>query len=326
VEHSMVLNMTNISRQSIVNISAKLEDSSDSKVVIELFQANATLFEEILTLKKRNEDLVSQIISNLPNYSKIEEELEGKFKSYKETFEQERLQYDVEQTKTINQLKEQNSILRQENESLKLQNKLLIKKLADMDTSIAALEVQVKEGRETAVILQTKLQDLDYQNYIADVHRFIRDGIIAKKSDSGFTKSTLALQYLKRPEELESNDGDDDDDDDDSAIDEAEKEEAKAALVEARNQNALATRFIESLGLDVTLVRELYRMNQDRNSEVHDADCKMKTSKKITSAKNQAALKEIRNVLTKIKPENAAYPIKDSLLKWVDSSILTGNK
>ena len=112
-----VLQMSAQSRQSVINISAKLEDNEDSSVVMDLFQQNALYVNEIIKLRKRNCDLITQKTNSLPNYSKIKEELEVKFATYKSDLERNRMFCEVQHAKTIEELKHQNSLLQKEMKS-----------------------------------------------------------------------------------------------------------------------------------------------------------------------------------------------------------------
>ena len=81
---------------SVSAVSAKLSNKSDSDMVVNLFINFQGLANQNLELRRRNRDLLSQLTVSAPNYSKIKEELEGKFQSYKLQIERENLFKDVE--------------------------------------------------------------------------------------------------------------------------------------------------------------------------------------------------------------------------------------
>ena len=380
------LEMSAQSRQAVINISAKLEDKGDSSVVMDLFQQNVLYVNEIIKLRKRNCDLITQITTSLPNYSKLKEELEVKFATYKSDLEKDQMSCEVQHAKTVAELKHQNSLLHRENEELKRMNKILIDKIdameAQMDKDrvqmdkdrgkIYAMEVQMDKDRvqmdkdrvqkdkdrvqmdkdrvqmdkdrvqkdkdrvqmdkDRGKIyameaqmdkLQTKLEDIEFQNFISDVFRFMRDGIIAKHSSTDFPNGVSALPLLKSPEDLLSDDEEDEDEEDTMTDEERTKsaQEKEAALTKAQDGHLRASTFIMSIGLDHTLVRDMYKLNKNRNDDTHDEDCKLFISKKVTSPKNVKALGEIRASLLKLHEGNAAFHVKDRLLQWVTSSL-----
>ena len=83
-----------------------------------------------------------------------------------------------------------------------------------------------------------------------------------------------------------------------------------------------ASEFISGLGLDETLVRDLRVFNKSRNEDTHDADCKLKTKKKIMSKNNQTALKELRTILEGLHEGHAAFHLKTRLMSWFASVIV----
>eukprot|EP01036_Dinobryon_divergens_P032432 gene32432-42019_t len=287
------LQMSAQSRQAVINISAKLEDKQDSSVVVDLFQY-------------------------LPNYSKIKEELEVKFATYKSELERDRMSCDVQHAKTVNELKLQNSLLQNVNEELKSMNKILIDKFD-------AMEVRMKEDRVVTAMLRTKLEDMEFQNCISDVFRFMRDGIIAKQTSTDFPKGVSALPLLKYPKDLESDDEEDEDKDEDDTMTDEERtksaEEKEAALTTARDGHLKASTFIESIGLDPSLVLDMYKLNKNHNDDTHDDDWRLKITKKVTNPHNLKALGEIQASLLKLHEGNAAFHVKDRLLQWVTVSI-----
>lgn len=58
----------------------------------------------------------------------------------------------------------------------------------------------------------------------------------------------------------------------------------------------------------------MYKLNTNHNDNTHDEDCKLLISKKVTSAKNVKALREIQASLLKLHEGNAAFHVKDRLL------------
>ena len=112
-------------------------------------------------------------------------------------------------------------------------NKILIDK-------IDAMEVQMNEDRVVTALLRTKLEDIEFQNFIiSDIFRFMRDGIIAKHSSTDFPNGVSALPLLKYPDELLSDDEEDEDEDEEDTITDEERaksaQEKEAELTKARD-------------------------------------------------------------------------------------------
>ena len=306
------------SRQAVVNISAKLEDSEDSNVVINLFQQNVLLVNEIVILRKQNCDLITQVTTNTSNYVNIKEELA----SYKSDLDKDRLVCDVQHAKTVNEFKHQNMLLQKENAELKTMNKDLVDRINDMEGQVKKLQTKIEnidfQNCSQVKKLQTKIEDIDFQNCTRDVFRYWRDGVIAKHTSVDFPKGVSPLPFLKYPKDLLS---DDEEGDEEENITDKERAEQIAALAMARDGHLKASAFIVSIGLDPVLILDMHKMNKNRDYDTHDEDSKLKISKKLTSRKNQEALSEIKISLLKIHEGNAAFCIKGKLLSWVISAL-----
>jgi hypothetical protein len=353
------LEMSAQTRQAVINISAKLEDSEDSSVVMDLFRQNVLYINEIIKLRQRN----SELIASLSNYK---EELE----TYKADLERDRMSREVQHAKTVTELKHQNSLLQKEIEELKSMNNILIDKIGGMEIQmdkdrvqrdkdrvqrdkdrvkidgmeiqmdkdrvkidgmviqIDGMEVQMDKDRVGTALLWTKLQDIEFQNFISDVFHYMRDGIIAKHSSTDFPSGVSALPLLKYTEDLLS---DDEDEEEDTMTDEERTksaQEKEAALTKARDGHLKASTFIKSIGLDPSLVLDMYKLNKNRNDDTHDEDYKLFISKKVTNPKNVKALGKIQASLLKLHEGNAAFHVKDRLLQWITFSLSaqTGKK
>ena len=70
--------------------------------------------------------------------------------------------------------------------------------------------------------------------------------------------------------------------------------------------------------MDASLVRDLRVFDKVRNEDNHDADCKLKTKYKITSKKNQTALKE----LCDLHEGHVAFHLQTRLISWFESGIV----
>jgi hypothetical protein len=288
---------------SVPVVTAKLSNKSDSDVVVNLFMDFQGLANQNVVLRRRNRDLLNQLTVSGPNYSKIKEELEGKFEKYKIQIERENLLKDVENQKNINELRRQNADLMAENESLKAINQAMASKIEALETIVAKLN--------------KKAEDVEFQNYIADVFRYIRDGIVAKNTSPTFPKGSDCMSLLYSSPDLEFPDQDD--------FGESEVDEWNAAIAEVNKKNAdygKASTFLTGLGLDASLVRDLRVFNKARNDDTNDEECKLKAKFKVTSNKNQAALKELRTTLQRLDEGHAAFPLKARLIAWCNSVIV----
>ena len=140
-------------------------------------------------LRKRNRDLITQITISRPNYNKIKEDLEVKFATYKSDLERDR--FLARFRRSMNQ----NFLLQKEYEELKSMNKILIDKIDAMEVKIDKDREKVDAMEVVTTLLRTKLEDIEFQNFINDVFRFMRDGIIAKHSSTDFPNGVSALLY-----------------------------------------------------------------------------------------------------------------------------------
>ena len=80
-------------------------------------------------------------------------------------------------------------------------------------------------------------------------------------------------------------------------------QEKETALTKARGEHLKASTFITSIGLDPSLVLDMYDSNKNRNN---DTDCKLFISKNFTNPKNVKALGEIRTALSKLHEGNTS--------------------
>ena len=83
-------------------------------------------------------------------------------------------------------------------------------------------------------------------------------------------------------------------------------QEKETALTKARGEHLKASTFITSIGLDPSLVLDMYKLNKNRNDDTHDEDYKLFISKKVTNPKNVKALGEIRTALSKLHEANTS--------------------
>ena len=115
----------------------------------------------------------------------------------------DRLSWDLQHAKVINKLEHQKSLLLEEKGYLKRVDKFLIAKFD-------AMEAQMNKDCVVATArLQTKLEDMEFQNCECDVFRFMRDGISAKHSTKDFPKGVSPLPFLKYSKHLLPNEEDD---------------------------------------------------------------------------------------------------------------------
>ena len=145
------------------------------------------------------------------------------------------------------------------------------------------------EDRVVTALLRTKLEDMEFHNFINDVFRFMRDGIIAKHSSTDFPNGS---------EDLLSDNEEDEDEEDTMTTEESNKsvQEKETALTKARDGHLKASTFITLIGLDPSLVLDMYESNKN----------KLFISKKVTNPKNVKALGEIRTALFKLHEGNTS--------------------
>jgi len=302
-EEQQVAESVRLIKINITAVTAKLDSKSDSALVVDLFVNFQGLANENLTLKRRNRDLISQLTVSAPNYTKMKEELEAKFTSYKLLIERENLLREVENQKIINELRQLNAELMAENVSLKATNQVMVGKIQLLETTVTQLK--------------KKAEDVEFQNYIGDAFRYIRDGIVSKGSSTNFPKGSDCMGLLYSLQDLEYPEPDD--------FEESEIDERNAAIAEVEKKRTdynRAAEFLADLGLDATLIRDLRGFNKARNDDTHDEDCKLRTKSKLTSIKNQTALKELRTILNRLDEDHAAFPLKNRLIAWCDKVIV----
>jgi hypothetical protein len=68
---------------SVPIVAAKLSNKSDSDVVVNLFMEFQGLAKQNVILRRRSQDLLNQLTVSDLDFSRIKEELEGKFRKYK---------------------------------------------------------------------------------------------------------------------------------------------------------------------------------------------------------------------------------------------------
>jgi hypothetical protein len=239
-------------------------------------------------LRKRNRDLVTQITTSLPNYTKIKEELATKFEEYLLQQGREKILLEVQHKKIIFELKRRNELLLTENIELKETNERLSQELVIVRGDLASLQIQ--------------LENISIANTLSDFFRYIRAGVIAKTTPSKeFPKPEDALKALRRQDEVDL------DDVDDENVDQI-KAEAQA------DQDARA--FLSARNLNPDLMLDLYRLNY---TSTHYCYSKLLPQKTITAVKNQAALNEVRGKVASIQAHHAAHHVKNGVLCMIDA-------
>lgn len=307
----------------IITIAAKLTDQSDSNEITHLFSVFKSLLVQNANLTRQNHDLKNQLVNSTPNYSKIQDDLEAKFEEYKVQLENENLQNLVAQQKIIHELVQKNENLVKENETLKIENKRLVEDIASLKATAITQSEEIETLKATSVTQSEKIdalikknEDICFQNYISDVFHYMREGIISKNTSATYPDGKDCLFHLYTEKELEDPK---DEDYEDSEEDEKKKDIAEVTTKKVQWNDASS--FITGMDLDPTLIRDLHKFNKDRNDDTHDEDCNLKTSRKITSPRNQAALKELKTVVDKIETGHASYFIKARLMAWLDRNI-----
>jgi len=110
--------------EAVTTIISHLE-RSEADIITNLLFSHSILLHEVLKERKRNRDLVAQITTSLPNYTKIKEELGTKFEEYLLQQGRDKILLEVQHKKTIFELKRQNELLLKENTELKETNERL---------------------------------------------------------------------------------------------------------------------------------------------------------------------------------------------------------
>ena len=226
--------------EAVTTIISHLE-RSEADIITNLLFSHSLLVHKVLKERKRNRDLVAQITTSLPNYTKIKEELAAKFEEHLLQQGRDKILLEVQHKKTIFELKRQNELLLKENTELKETNERLSQELVIVRGDIA---------RQTKMItsLQIQLENISIANTLSDFFRYIRAVVIAKTTPSKeFPKPEDALQALRRPDEVDLDDVDDED------VDQI-KAEAKA------DQDAGA--FLSARKLNPDLMLDLYRLKR----------------------------------------------------------------
>jgi hypothetical protein len=218
--------------KAVMTIISHLE-GSEAEIISNLLYSHSLLLHEVVKLRKRNRDLVAQITTSLPNYTKIKEELATKFEEYLLQQGREKILLEVQHKKTIFELKRQNELLLKENTELKETNERLSQELVIVRGDIA-------RQTKTITSLQIQLENISIANTLSDFFRYIRAVVIAKTTPSKeFPKPEDALKALRRPDEVDLDDADDEDVDQIKA--EAQADQDARAFLSARIKNALAS-------------------------------------------------------------------------------------
>ena len=288
--------------EAVTTIISHLE-RSEADIITNLLFSHSILLHEVLKERKRNRDLVAQITTSLPNYTKIKEELDAKFEEHLLQQGRDKILLEVQHKKTIFELKRQNELLLKENTELKEMNERLSQELVIVRGDIA-------RQTKTITSLQIQLEDISIANTLSDFFRYIRAVVIAKTTPSKeFPKPEDALKALRRPDEVDLDDADDED------VDQI-KAEAQA------DQDARA--FLSARKLNPDLMLDLYRLNY---TSTHYCESKLLPQKTITAVKNQAALNEVRGKVASIQAHHAAHHVKNGVLCMIDAyRILKINK
>jgi hypothetical protein len=273
--------------EAVMTIISHLE-GSEAEIISNLLYSHSLLLHEVLKLRKRNRDLVTQITTSLPNYTKIKEELATKFEEYLLQQGREKILLEVQHKKIIFELKRRNELLLTENIELKETNERLSQELVIVRGDLASLQIQ--------------LENISIANTLSDFFRYIRAGVIAKTTPSKeFPKPEDALKALRRQDEVDL------DDVDDENVDQI-KAEAQA------DQDARA--FLSARNLNPDLMLDLYRLNY---TSTHYCYSKLLPQKTITAVKNQAALNEVRGKVASIQAHHAAHHVKNGVLCMIDA-------
>jgi hypothetical protein len=282
----------------ITTVIATLGDG-DAELLTDLLKSHHFLLRQLATERRRNRDLISQITTSLPNYTKIKEELEDKFQSYKEQSESDRIQTDIVHKRIVNELRKQNAALESENAILKTKN-------AELTARLDAIQQELTDQKDTARKLQIKLDDITFANNLADFFQFIRNKIILKAPPTPDCPKDL-LRALRRPQELDETDLED---------------EEVARVQQEKVQDGHARAFLTSLSLDPDLILSLYRLNKDRNDDTHDEDFKLNAKKTVKALANQKALGEIRSTLLSVTEAHQAYKVKSGVIAMIDGFLV----
>lgn len=194
-----------------------------------------------------------------------------------------------------------------------------LKRTDTMMSEIDSLKIEVGELKtelKTYADLKKQAADVAFQNLIADVFRYIRDGIVAKATSTEFLQGIDCMSLLYSPQDLEYPDQEE--------YEESEVDEINAiAEVDKKKADyAKASDFLTFLGLDASLVRDLRVFNRARNDDTHYEDFKLRAKSKITNSKNQEALIELRTVFEGLDEGHAAFYLKDRLISWCDNNIV----
>ena len=146
-------------------------EGSDAEIITNLLYTHSLLLHEVLKERKRNRDLLAQITTSLPIYTKIKEELAAKFEGQG----RDKILLEVQHKKTIFELKRQNELLLAES---------TYRVLGDEGATKPRIGYCERRQTKTITSLQIQLENITIANTFFHYFRYIRVGVIAKTAPS----------------------------------------------------------------------------------------------------------------------------------------------